>query len=312
MNADESTVTIASISDITLSDLSYDISKNATVCGKDLYEVTVNANGTVSLTKVETEINNANVVTGNPVVTDGSDVITYIDNATKFLVQVNTAGVITYKAVTGYENIEKYTGDSVVVDYVKTDADIFADYVYITGPADSAAPVVASDFVFITNDYKVEAVLNPITGGVAYYVVNGVIRDDSTTEPVKIDGSVYADLTAATTAVEGMKGYLFKVTTTDGVVASASDIAKVTSAGANINTLNARFVGSVKSVGDGAVVTNGVSDTEYQYNINNSTVIINAEGNGEVSGVSALKVGQNIYAVYDTVNYIAQVIFVMG
>lgn len=173
---------------------------DAEFVGTDLYRIATAADGTVSLKHVFTpavttpaavaaynnELTNATIKTNIAAISGdpsgaGASVI-YVNSNTTFLVQtVKADGTRTYDVVKGYENIAKYStaGHFAKVDYVYTDSDIYADYVYVTGSPDSAV----SNSLFYLADNNVQAVLKTDgTNAVDYYVVkgyvDGVYKDD--------------------------------------------------------------------------------------------------------------------------------------
>lgn len=168
--------------------ISTNIKNNASLCGTDLYRITTKSNGSIEVehvftadaagNKLPNEIKKADIKTGIAAI--AGDKVCYTNSNTVYLIQV-AGSSITYKYVTGYENMANYTvNDNVKVDYVDLDANGYADYVYVTGTPDSAK---SSGLFYLTSD-NVKVVLTS-SGAVSYYELTGIVDGVAGTIKVK-------------------------------------------------------------------------------------------------------------------------------
>ena len=120
-----------------------------TYAGQQLYRIETRSDGSVVLNMVQDitpaigdELTDADVKDGVSAIT-GNEGTIYTNNNTQYLIRVKTAtaGVYTFTAVTGFNNLDENYIDStindVTVDYVDNNNDGFAEYVYIIGDPES-------------------------------------------------------------------------------------------------------------------------------------------------------------------------------
>ena len=154
--------------------------------GTDLYRIETAADGTVALKHVFTdktatkaefknELAAADVKTGIAAIQGtGADGVVYVNSNTTFLIRSgdSTKG-FTYTVVKGYENVGNFTkSNDIKVDYVYGNNGQYADYVYITGPADAAT---GKQMFYLTSS-NVQAVLD---NGVKYFVLTGILDGEA-------------------------------------------------------------------------------------------------------------------------------------
>jgi len=214
--------------------ISTTMQNNLSQCGDHLYRIATAADGTISLNHVfvdadndgvqdgneaDSEIQTADVKTGISAITNGSATV-YTNSNTQYLIRTdvkNAQGTVigyTYATVTGYENIGKYTGTDVVVDFVNLNNDSYVDYVYITGTADSAS----AWGLFFPTSSTIQTVLKT-AGTVDHYLVTGYADGAAATvkvNPTNTNGSFGTDVTAAELA--SMVNKMYVVHYTNGVI----------------------------------------------------------------------------------------------
>lgn len=125
---------------IGISTYAADNAANAILNNNDLFKVTTYADGSIALDEVTTELVNATIESKYAVIAGtksgkGESPVNTNSN-TQYLVYNTTTK--TYEAITGFNNIYDFTA-SARIDYVHTNNDSFADYVYVYGTPDKTS-----------------------------------------------------------------------------------------------------------------------------------------------------------------------------
>ena len=188
-----------------------------TYAGQQLYRIETRSDGSVVLNMVQDitpaigdELTDADVKDGVSAIT-GNEGTIYTNNNTQYLIRVKTAtaGVYTFTAVTGFNNLdENYidsTTNNVIVDYVDNNNDGFAEYVYIIGDPESTT----GWSLFYLTDSDVVTYLN--NNNVAYYELTGYVDG--------VPGTIRTtDSTIMTAIINGGVGKMSVVYYEDGMV----------------------------------------------------------------------------------------------
>ena len=156
------------------------------------------------------ELTDADVKDGVSAIS-GTEGTIYTNNNTQYLIRVKTAtaGVYTFTAVTGFNNLDENYIDSptnnVIVDYVDNNNDGFAEYVYIIGDPESTT----GWSLFYLTDSDVVTYLN--NNNVAYYELTGYVDG--------VPGTIRTtDSTIMTAIINGGVGKMSVVYYEDGMV----------------------------------------------------------------------------------------------
>ena len=267
----------------------------------DLYRIKTNDTGTVELHHVFTdngdgvwavgeknEIKQADI---NPhgtgtnalsAITNGTDKVVYANANTKFLVRtaVKTGDTVTgytFELIVGYQNMAKYTGTDVKVDWVKTDSDSYVDLVYVTGTADAATPYYG--LFFLTTKEDITGALKANGTAVDYYTVNGIL--DGVAGEYKIAGNA--------TCYDG--------TATDTI--TSADFATMERVMVYAKVEAGMITGIWVSVTDGADLYSGTQNNETYKNLYMDVQAAATAGTTTKSG-DVLKVGSVYYTVSGT------------
>ena len=297
---------------------------NAPLCGKDLYRIETNPNGTLALKHVfhvdatveyNSHLTAADIKTGiaaiqgTAVAGDTHNVI-YTNSNTVFLVQSPVAPY-TYTVVKGYENMANYTvAANVTVDYVNLNGDSYADYVYVTGTPDSAN----YNGMFYLTSNNAQAVLGA-TGGIDHYLLTGIV--DGVPGTIKLAGTAtYWDSTVGTSTLVSslteaqleakLSSYVNQMFTVshvnDKVVAMygpKAGIANLYTETSNVAYTNLAMVKYVPGTGNTATWNGEVValSSGLKFNVVGLTPVVGT--------FEANMSGKEIYVIYDTTNTIA-------
>ena len=296
---------------------------NAPLCGKDLFRIETNPNGTLALKHVfhvdatveyNSHLTAADIKTGiaaiqGTAVTGDTHNVIYTNSNTVFLVQSPVAPY-TYTVVKGYENMANYTvAANVTVDYVNLNGDSYADYVYVTGTPDSAN----YNGMFYLTSNNAQAVLG--VGGIDHYVLTGIV--DGVPGTIKLAGTAtYWDSTVGTSTLVSslteaqleakLSSYVNQMFTVshvnDKVVAMygpKADIANLYTETSNVAYTNLAMVKYVPGTGNTATWNGEVValSSGLKFNVVGLTPVVGT--------LEANMSGKEIYVIYDTTNTIA-------
>ena len=235
---------------------------NATITAKEAY-----INGSSSAPSTETQI--------------------VTDEATQYLIRSEVAGSYVYTPVTGVGNISSYTGAT--VDFVDTDNDNRAEYVYFWGNEVNAA--YTGLFYPTTLSYR--EVLQENGVDVDYYVMTGYV-DGNTSPSELIIPAAYRD-TALQAILDGGANQLYTVNFNNGNATSAT---KVPNTGVTIDADNGKYLNhsAYYATGD-ALYQDGVLTVDgFSFYVTDATTVF-----GELTEGTTYD-NHDIYVVYTDTN----------
>ena len=247
-----------------------------------LFQMATLADGTVAFTKVATELTNTDVYTKSAYI--GTTV--KVDATTKFLYATpvlagayDLRGTYEYKTANGMNEVPSFkagTNDAEKqsrIDYVDTNNDGVADYVYIIG---ENADATTTDYLYVVSaPYSAQLKTN---GGIAYYeMALPVPAEDGSVVTVKVAVKDYDTIITHGLASATNFGKLFYATTTNGYITALSP---VTTTATRFDTTNKPYVYAVKVEGatysEAGKVIEATTD-KARYNITDATVIVGKE-----------------------------------
>ena len=244
-----------------------------------LFQMATLADGTVAFTKVATELTNTAVYTKSAYI--GTNV--KVDATTKFLYATpvlagayDLRGTYEYKTANGMNEVPSFKAGTGVaekqsrIDYVDTNNDGVADYVYIIG---ESSDTTTTDFIYVVSA-PISAQLKT-NGGIAYYeMALPVPAEDGTVVTVKVAVNDYDTIITNGLASATNFGKLFYATTTNGYITALTPVGTTAT---RYDATNKPYVYAVKVEGAtyseaGKVIE--ATTGNARYNITDATVIV--------------------------------------